>query len=424
MKSLTQEMEPASMKNNLGRINISVCAAALFVVFACCRVTRTFAQEEHWVGTWGCGIQLTEPRNLPPPPGLTSNTFRQIVHSSIGGKRLRVRFSNIFGTSPVEMKSVHIALNPSAMTSSTIDPATDKALTFGGAKSVVMPAGKDVWSDPIAFDLPPLTNLAITIYYGETSPRAITGHPSSRNASYLLPGNAVTSTNMPGAIETEHWYNIEDVDVMADRSYGALVTLGDSITDGRGSTTGGNNRWPDDLAVRLHTNAPTAQVSVVNTGIGGNGIFRGLGPSAKERFDRDVLEQSGVRWLIIFEGVNDIGGARGQRAATLATNLVAAYEEFIAKAHAHNLRVYGATITPCGGSFYDRGTHEAIRETVNTWIRTNHLFDAVIDFDATVRDPAEPRKLLPAYDSGDHLHLSPKGYHAMADSIDLNLFAH
>ena len=160
-----------------------VRAACLIVAVACCGETKTSAQDTHWVGTWGCGVQLTEPRNLPPPPGLTSNTLRQVVHVTIGGKQLRVKFSNIFGTSDVEMKSVHIALNPSVMTSDTIDPATDKALKFGGAESVTIPAGKDIWSDPIAYDLPPMTNLAITIYFGETS-RDVTGHPGSRTAFY------------------------------------------------------------------------------------------------------------------------------------------------------------------------------------------------------------------------------------------------
>ncbi len=391
------------------------------IAFSASATNSSNAQSSHWVGTWGCGVQLTEPRNLPPPPGLTSNTLRQIVHVSLGGKQLRVRFSNLFGTNDVVMNSVHIALNPGTMTSSTIDPATDKALTFGGAESVVLASGGDIWSDPIAFDLPPMANLAITIYFGRTS-GDVTGHPGSRTASYILAGNAVTSTNMAGAASTEHWYNLAAVDALADDRSRALVTLGDSITDGRGSTTDANNRWPDELALRLLANSATAQVGVVNMGIGGNGIFGGLGPSAKRRFDRDVLGPSGVRWVILFEGVNDIGGARGERAPTLATNLIAAYAMFADKLHAQNIRVYGATITPFGGSFYDSDLHEAIKETVNTWIRTNQLYDAVIDFDAAVRDPAAPTRLLPVYDSGDHLHLNPAGYRTMADAIDLNLF--
>jgi lysophospholipase L1-like esterase len=410
-------MRPPTAKTSFAQIALVIVSAMA--------MSSASAQSVHWVGTWGCGIQLTEPRNLPPPPGLTSNTLRQVVRSTIGGKQVRVHFANTFGTGGVVMNSVHLALNPSSTTSSAIDSATDQALKFGGAESVTIPAGKDIWSDPIAFDLPPLTNLAITISFGETS-SDVTGHPGSRTTSYILPGNAVTSTDMAGAVKAEHWYNIEEVDVMADDSYGTVVAFGDSITDGRGSTTEGNNRWPDDLAVRLHNNIPTAHVGVVNTGIGGNAIFGGLGPAGVKRFDRDVLEPSGVRWAIIFEGVNDIGGVRGPRAATLATNLIAAFTEFAAKAHAKNVRIYGATITPFGGNGYYSVQHEAIRQEVNAWIRTNSAFDGVIDFDAAVRDPADPTKFKAEYHPGlnanDWLHLNPAGYHAMADAIDLNLF--
>jgi len=398
-------------------------AVTVLVVFPALATIVANAQPVHWVGTWGCGSQLTEPRNLPPAPGLTDNTLRQVVRVTLGGKRLRIEFSNAYGTNAMVMHSVHVALDVGAKATSTINPATDKALTFHGEPSVVIPPGEMVWSDPFDFDLPPLTDVAVTIYFGATS-GDVTGHPGSRTTSYIMPGNAVTATNMAGAIRTEHWYILTGIDVLADSSSRALVTLGDSITDGRGTTTDENNRWPDDLAFRLHTNAPTAGVAVINMGIGGNGIFGGLGPSVKKRFDRDVLDQSGVQWVIFFEGVNDIGGARGDREAALATNLIAAYKEFIAKAHAHNIRVYGATITPFGGSFYDHGTHVAIQETVNNWIRTNHLYDAVIDLDAAVRDPAKPTQLRPAYDCGDHLHLNPAGYHAMANAIDLNLFTH
>jgi lysophospholipase L1-like esterase len=200
------------------------------------------------------------------------------------------------------------------------------------------------------------------------------------------------------------------------------VTLGDSLTDGRGSTTDGNDRWPDDLARRLTTNAPTAGVAVVNMGIGGGGIFTGLGPAAVVRFDRDVLNQSGVRWVIVFEGVNDIGTGPDTGSPALATNLIAAYTQFINKAHARNMLAYGATITPFGGNTYFTTAHEAARQTVNTWIRTNNLYDAFLDFDAVVRDPSTKTNLLSIYDFGDHLHLNPAGYQALADSINLTLF--
>jgi lysophospholipase L1-like esterase len=226
---------------------------------------------------------------------------------------------------------------------------------------------------------------------------------------------------MPGAAATAHWYIITGVEALADSSSHTVVTLGDSITDGRGSTTDGNDRWPDFLAQRLQANPPTMKVAVANMGIGGNAVVSGgLGPTATKRFDRDVLNQSGVRWVIIFEGVNDIGG---DSTGTVAANLIAAFTQFAAQAHARNIRVYGATITPFGGSSYYSASHEASRQAVNSWIRTNSFYDAVIDFDAAARDPANPVNLRPAYDSGDHLHLNPAGYQALASAIDLSLFS-
>jgi lysophospholipase L1-like esterase len=228
---------------------------------------------------------------------------------------------------------------------------------------------------------------------------------------------------MTGASTTAHWYIITGLDVLADSSSKAVVTLGDSITDGRGSTTDGNDRWPDNLGRRLFTNALTSGIAVVNMGIGGNAIFGGLGPAAVNRFERDALNQSGPRWVIVFEGVNDIGGASDAATPALATNLINAYAQFASKAHARGLRAYGATITPFGGHSYFTTAHEAARQTVNTWFRTNNVYDALIDFDAIVRDPVTPANLTPVYDSGDHLHLSPAGYQAMANGMDLSLFS-
>lgn len=378
---------------------------------------QTFAADGHWVTTWGCGPQLTEPGNLPPAV-LANSTLRQFVHTTIGGKHLRVRFSNAYGTDPVTINSAHVALaaGTGSAGNGDINLATDQALTFRGAPSVVIPPGEVVLSDPFAFDLPAITNIAVSIYFGNISASTINGHPGSRTTSFIQSSNVVSAASLPSASKTQHWYIITGVDVLGDASSQALVVLGDSITDGRGSTTDGNDRWPDDLASRLNANAATARVSVVNMGIGGNGIYGGLGPAALKRFDRDVINQCGARWLIIFEGVNDIGGG------TSGESLITAYQQLIAKARAHNFRVYGATITPFGGSGYDSTAHEIARQTVNAWTRTNNLYDAVIDFDAVTRDLATPANLLPAYDSGDHLHLSPAGYHAMADAIDLNLF--
>jgi len=378
-----------------------------------------FAGQGHWVTTWGCGPQLTEVGNLPPAP-LANCTLRQFVHVSVGGTHLRVRLSNAYGTDPVVLNSVHVALASGAGSagSGNINTATDKALTFRGAPSVVIPPGEVVLSDPFDYSLPALTNLAASIYFGNISATTINGHPGSRTTSFIQAGNVVSAASLPAASTTQHWYIITGVDVLADSAGRAAVILGDSITDGRGSTTDGNDRWPDDLAQRLLANVSTTNVAVVNMGIGGNGIFGGLGPSANARFDRDVLNQSGVRWAIIFEGVNDIGGG------TSAASLISAYQQYIAKAHARNLLVYGATITPFGGNGYYTAAHEAERQAANTWIRTNALYDAVIDFDAAVRNPVTLTNLQSAYDSGDGLHLNPAGYHAMANAIDLNLFTH
>jgi lysophospholipase L1-like esterase len=398
--------------------------AIILVALTTSCTAPTIAAEGHWVTTWGCGPQLTEPSNLPPAP-LANSTLRQFVHVTIGGKHLRIRFSNAYGTNSVTINSAHIALSAGAGSAGTgeIDTATDKALTFHGAPSVNIPPKETILSDPCDFDLPALTNLAVTIYFGNMSATTINGHPGSRTTSFILATNAINAANMAGAAKTAHWYIITGVDVLADNSSKGVVTLGDSITDGRGSTTDGNDRWPDNLARRLATNAPTAGVAVVNMGIGGNGIFGGLGPAAQARFDRDVLNQSGVRWLIVFEGVNDIGGASASGSPALATNLINAYTQFANKAHARNLRAYAATITPFGGNSYYTTAHEAARQTVNTWFRTNTVYDALIDFDAVVRNPVTFTNLLPAYDTGDHLHLDPAGYQAMANAIDLSLFA-
>lgn len=384
------------------------------------------AATDRWVTTWGCAPQLTEPGNLPPVP-LADSTLRQFVRTTVGGKNLRVRFANIFGADAATIRSAHLALAAGKGSAGTgeINSATDTALTFHGAAEVVIPKGETVFSDAVEFDLPALADVAVSICFGDISATTITGHPGSRTTSFIVASNLVSAASLPDAKKTAHWYLLTGIEVQSDVAK-TIVVLGDSITDGRGSTTDGNNRWPDLFAQRLHTNAPTANVGVVNVGIGGNAIFGGLGPAAVKRFDRDVLEQNGVRFLILFEGVNDIGGARGERTATLATNLIAAYAQFAEKAHAKNIRVYGATITPFGGSGYFSPEHEALRQAVNAWIRTNSMGDGVIDFDAAVRNPVTLTNFQAAFHPGlnanDWLHLNPAGYKAMADSVDLNLF--
>jgi len=298
---------------------------------------------------------------------------------------------------------------------SAIDTATDKALTFKGASSVTIPAGKEIYSDALGFDVKPLSNLAVSIYFGSASSTNVTGHPGSRTDSYIKTGNAVSTNFAPDGTKA-NWWILSGIDLWLDDSYASVAVLGDSITDGRGSTTNSNNRWSDSLARRLQANPNTAKIGVLNHGIGGNAVVRGgLGPTALKRFDHDVLEQSGVRWVIIFEGVNDIGWGQA------ADKIISAYKTFITKAHNAGLLIYGATITPFKGNGYYSTEHEAVRDAVNDWIRTSGEFDGVIDFDRAVRDPADEDQLNPAYQY-EWLHLNPAGYQAMADAIDLDLF--
>jgi len=363
-------------------------------------------------------VQLTEPRNMPPAPGLTGSTLRQVIHTSVGGPMIRVRFSNAFGSSPLAITTAHLARSRGGH---AIDVTSDRRLTFGGADSVLIAPGATATSDALEYDVPALSDLALTIHIG-TAPAEVTGHPGSRTTSYLQPGRWVTTAELPDAVTTDHWYVIAGLEVVADGA--AVVTLGNSITDGRGSGTNRNNRWPDNLARRLQADPRTGHVAVLNAGIGGNTVISGgLGPTALARLDRDVLAQAGARWVILLEGVNDIGGARAPgQAAAVARNLVVAYRDIIDRVHARGLRIYGATIPPFGGSQYDGDEREAARQTVNQWIRNSGTFDAVIDFDAALRDPARPARLLPSADSGDHLHPGEAGYRLMADAIDLALF--
>jgi len=400
--------------------------SSLFVGFAFARQNKsTVASEDgHWVGTWASAPQLGDSANAPPAPGFADGTLRQIVHVSIGGKRLRVRFSNAFGATALTIPSVHVAL---ATGGRAIKLESDKAVTFHGQSSVTIPPRALMVSDPVEFDLAALSDLAVTIHLNGV-PNEITTHPGSRATSYLQAGDSVSAADLPSAAQTDHWYFLNGVDVLATSSGAALVTLGDSITDGRNSTTNKNGRWPDDLARRLQNNKSTAGVGVLNEGIGGNCLLHDcLGQNALARFDRDVLAQTGVRWLIVLEGINDIGTrinarAHNEQPAT-AQELIGAFEQIILRAHAHGIRVYGATIMPYQGAGYFSPEGEADRQTINNWIRTSGEFDAVIDFDAATRDAQNLSRLSVTADSGDHLHPADKGYKIMSDTIDLKLFA-
>jgi lysophospholipase L1-like esterase len=388
------------------------------------------AKETVWVASWGTSQQIPEPQNALPSDDLRDATVRQIFHLSAGGPAVRVFVSNAFGTEALHLTSVHIAraVSPS---SSTIDVASDRPLTFAGATDVTVPAGAEFVSDPLEFAVTPLSDVAVTFYL-EMPPSSETGHPGSRATSYCEHGNAVSMANLTDAKHVDHWYQISEIDVQAAAGAGTVVALGDSITDGHGTTTNGNNRWTDVLAQRLQGSPDTRKVGVSNQGIGGNHLLTdGLGPNALARFDRDVLGPAGVRWVIVFEGVNDLGGLARDSEVSAAEHAVrvkrvlSAYQQIIARAHAHGLRVYGATITPyVGSSYYHPGPlSESDRQAVNQWIRGAGHFDAVIDFDSVLRDPEHPDRLLLEYDCGDHLHPSPAGYQAMGNAVSLALFA-
>ena len=334
-----------------------------------------------------------------------------------------MQFSNLSGNGPVTITSAHIAIcKASPAVDSTIDTSTDKALAFSGTESVTIAQGKEVWSDPIDFTVAPLGNISITTAFGSV-PSSVCGHSGSRTTSYLQTNSTnVSAASMTSAQTTDHWFYISGIDVMADAAAKAIVAIGDSITDGRGTDTNKNNRWTDDLAARLHANAATSDVAIMNQGIGATNLVGTSGTAAEARFSRDVLGQSGVRYVIVFDGVNDIGSG------TSAATITAAYDKLISQAHAQNLLIYGATITPFGGNTgtngYYTAAHETVRQSVNTYIKSGK-FDGYLDFDAAVTDNGNPPKLQAAYDTWaqtDGLHLNPAGYQKLADSVDLTLF--
>lgn len=408
-----------------------ITAIVALVLLASCAWARGHQPKTPvWVASWAASQQIPEQQNALPADDLRDVTVRQIFHLSVGGPALRVHLSNVFGSEALHFTSVHVA-RPLSPSSPEIDPASDRALTFTGSTDVTVPPGAEFVSDPLRFAAAPLSDLAVTFHL-DAPPARETGHPGSRATSYYQHGDIVSNVSLPDAKRVDHWYQVAGIDVQAEPGAAAVVVLGDSITDGRGSTTNGNNRWTNVLAQRLQDSPKTRKIGVSNQGIGGNHLLTdGLGPNVLARFDRDVLAQAGVRWVIVFEGVNDLGGLAREAEVSPADHaarvqgVIAVYQQIIARAHAHGLLVYGATITPYVGSeYYHPGPlSEADRQAVNQWIRAAGHFDAVIDFDAAMRDPQHPDRLLPAYDCGDHLHLSVEGYKVMGSAVPLELFA-
>jgi lysophospholipase L1-like esterase len=401
--------------------NITKVLGLLLILFSIFGWQDTHAAS-HWVGTWATASQLVEEKNLPPSPGLTGNSLRQIVRVSVGGEIMRLRLTNGFSQCPVTMKSVQIAVSTGGH---TIDLATNKVLKFSGKTEVTMSSGSALISDPISFKLRPRMDVAITIYFEQTSPTT-TGHPGSRTTSFLLAGNSTKVTDFTGAAETDHWYVINGIDVLASAKTRSIAILGNSITDGRGSDTNKQNRWPDILSERLLNNAATRNIGVLNMGIGGNCMVSGgLGPTALNRYDRDILGQQGLSWVVIFIGVNDIGGTPNSQEAADWTyqNLINTYEQFIENAHAKGLKVYGGTIMPFKGNGYYSEFREACRNKVNEWIRTAGNFDACIDFDKCMQDPNNPASMSADLDfQNDFLHPNADGHRKMGEFIDLRLF--
>ncbi|HEX3759359.1 MAG TPA: SGNH/GDSL hydrolase family protein [Kofleriaceae bacterium] len=378
-------------------------------------------RDLRWVATWA-----TAPVSQPPGAAvnLDNQTLRQIVHISIGGERVRVKVSNAFGTAPLIVGAGHVARRDR---DERIVPGSGGPLTFGGRPDITIPAGAIALSDPVRIDARPLGDLAIDLYLpgdtgATTSP--LTEHTGALQTSYVSPaGDFTGATAFPVASTRASWFFLTGVEVTARDDVGAIVALGDSITDGTQSTPDANRRWPDDLARRIGAQ-PGRDMAVVNLGIAGNRVLNdGAGPNAQSRLDRDVLAQTSATHVIVLEAINDIGFQNFDPAfAVSADDIIAGHRQLIARAHARGLKIIGATLTPVEGSLYFAPDTEAKRQAVNAFIRTSGAYDAVIDFDRVTRDPARPTRFLPAFDSGDHLHPSDVGYQAMADAIDLRLF--
>jgi lysophospholipase L1-like esterase len=407
--------------SKLRRVGTPVAVVALLAAPVAIADDGNRDRDQHWVGTWA-----TAPVSQAPSAAvnISNQTLRQIVHISVGGNRARIKVSNAFGTAPLIVGAAHIARRDS---NELIMPGSGGPLTFGGDPDITIPAGATVLSDPIALDARALGDLAIDLYLpGDTgaSTSPLTRHTGALQTNYVSPpGDFTGVTAFPVASTRASWFFLTGVEVTARDDVGAIVTLGDSITDGTRSTPDTNRRWPDDLARRIMAQPGHREMGVLNVGIAGNRVLNdGAGPNAESRLERDVLTQTSATHVIVLEAINDIGFENFNPAfAVSADDIIAGQRQLIARAHARGLKIVGATLTPVEGSAYFAPATEAKRQAVNAFIRSG-AYDAVIDFDVVTRDPAQPTRFLPAFDSGDHLHPSDAGYQAMADAIDLRLF--
>jgi lysophospholipase L1-like esterase len=396
-------------------------AVAPLTLAVCSAQTATSPNDSAWVATWGAAMMATGAGHAP---NFSGQTLRQIVHVSAGGEQARVWFSNRFGTEPLTIGAAHVALRTQG---DAIDPSSDHTLTFNQNPSVTIPPGAAVASDPVAVRIPPFADIAVSSYFANRT-MGETQHGLANQTSYRASGNQTSAASLTDTAKPlVSWYFLTGLDVMAPGE-SAVVTLGDSITDGARSTPDSNHRWPDILATRLaaDANAKAAGVlGVVNVGISGNRVLLdGTGPNALARFNSDVLARSGARDLIVLESINDIAryADNHQPVDDLEQRLELAYAQLANQAHLHGIRIFAATLTPYGGCECLTPEGEAVRDGLNHWIRTSPVLDGYVDFDKATQDPQHPLQYLPQYDSGDHVHPSDAGYQVMANSIDLGLF--
>jgi lysophospholipase L1-like esterase len=404
---------------NMRRLRTLLLAFSPMLCFSIAPAQNGPAQ---WVGTWAAAPFDGDPWHHTP--ALVESTLREIVHTSIAGKAVRIRFTNEFGTEPLRIDAASVAISAGE---SATQPGSLHALTFGGLSSITIPAGAQALSDSVDLAIPDFADLAISLFLPLQRISNVSTHSGAQQTNYIQAGNEVSAPRLSAPEKNGSWFFLKGVDVLPVASQAAaVVAFGDSITDGAATTENANHRWPDYLAARFHSNPATANLSVLNEGIGGNCVLiTCVGQNALARFDRDVLAQAGVRYLIILESINDIGGLHNPNRPDYklsAEDLEQGLGQLVARAHQHGIKVFGATITPYGGAGYSTDKGEQIREAVNKWILTSGVFDGTVDFDKATRDASHPLSFNPKYDSGDHLHPKDAGYAAMADSIDLTLF--